>query len=150
MKTENLLNLKLDSTNEEVRTALLRLCANNRNLKNFINKVFRENKDKQICAWEDYGWEWDVECNGSDEGAEIAICNHDLRDDKHYEGNGWEIYNAPKVFGNYFSNFNWDDIKLDDGKFLLLIDEEDYLSFQIFDGEKMEDGMVDVHGILWN
>ena len=149
MKTENLLNLKLDSTNEEVKTALLRLCTNNKNLKNFINKVFRENKDKQICAWEDYGCEWDVECHG-DEGSEIAICNHDIRDDKYHEGDGWEIFDAPKVFGNYFSNFNWDDIKLNDGKFLLLIDEEDYLSFNIVDEKNMEDGMVDLYGILWN
>jgi hypothetical protein len=141
MKTENLLNLKLNSTNEEVRTALLKLCTNNKNLKNFINKVFRENKDTEICAWEDYGWEWDVECDGEDDGAEIAICNHDLGE--------WEMFDAPKAFASYFHSFNWDDIKLDNGKILLLTDEQDYLSFHIVDNEKMEDGMVDLHGITW-
>lgn len=141
MKTENLLNLKLNSTNEEVRTALLKLCTNNKNLKNFINKVFRENKETEICAWEDYGWEWDVECYGSDEDAEIAMCNHDI--------DGWEMFDVPKAFASYFHSFNWDDIKLDNGKILLLTDEQDYLSFHIVDNEKMEDGMVDLHGITW-
>lgn len=149
MKTENVLNLELFSTNEEVKTALLKLCTNNRNLKNFIKKVFRENKNKEICAWDEEDSKWDVECYGCDEGSEIAICNHDCRDDKNYVGDGWEIFDAHVLFGNYFENFNWDDIKLDNGKFLLLTDEEDYLSFHIVDNEKMEDGMVDLYGITW-
>jgi len=149
METVDLLNLKLDSNNKEVKTALLRLCTNNRNLKNFINKVFRENADTEICAFDERSWEWDVECDGDDYGAQIAICNHDFKYDKHYDGDGWEISNTPKVFTNYFHNFNWDDIKLDNGNFLLLTDEEDYLAFHIVDEKNMEDGMVDLHGITW-
>jgi hypothetical protein len=149
MKVEDSLNLEFDAPNETVRKALLKFSTNNRKLKNFINKVFRENKDMQICAWDDYGWEWDIECPGGGESAEIAICNHDFRDDKNYEGDGWEMFNSPELFSNYFHSFNWEDITLDNGKILLLIDADDHLAFHIVDNEKMEDGKVDFYGITW-
>jgi hypothetical protein len=148
MKTENVLNLELFSTNEEVKDALLKLCTNNRNLKNFIKKVFRENKHKEICACDEEDSKWDVECYGCDEGSKIAIHSHYFIE-QFSKLDDWEIFNVPMVFGNYFHNFNWDDIKLDNGKFLLLTDEHDYLSFHVVDNETMEDGKVDLHGITW-
>jgi hypothetical protein len=142
------LNVTINTCNENARKVLLNRCSNNRKLKNFINKVFRENKDIEIYLWDD-GWEWDIECHGGGESAEIAICNHDFRDDEHYEGDGWEMFNSPELFSNYFDSFNWEDITLDNGKILLLIDGDDHLAFQIVDNEKMEDGKVDFYGITW-
>jgi hypothetical protein len=147
METIDLLNLKLDPTNKEVRTALLKLCTNNNKLKNFINKVFRENADTEICAYDEVDSKWDVECDG-DDGAQIAIHTYYFIEQFNYLDK-WEMLYAPKVFTNYFDSFNWDDITLDNGKFLLLTDEEDYLVFHIVDEKNMEDGMVDLHGITW-
>ena len=149
MVIESVLNLKLDSTNEEVRTALLKLCTKNTKLKNFINRVFREYEYMEISAFDDYGWEWDIECYGVD-GANVAMCNHDFRDDDCYDGNGWELSDVPTIFSKYFSDsFKWDNIRLDNGKLLLLTDECDYLAFHIVDYDKMEDGKVDFYGINW-
>jgi len=146
---EDILNLELDTTNELVEKALLNVCTKNKNLTEFIKKVFAENKDVEILAFEDYGWEWDIECYGKGDGAEIAICNHDFRDDDCYEGDGWEMELVPQEFSNYFHNFNWEDITIDNGKILLTIDREEYLSFQIVDMGKMEDGKVEFHGLTW-
>lgn len=148
MSTENLLNLDLDlgldPKRKDVRKSLLKNCTKNKKLKNFINRVFRENKDIEICAWEDYGWEWDIECFDEDDcGSKVAICNHIFRDDG-WEDGGWLMYDVPALFSNYFNDsFNWGDIRLDNNKYLLLIDEGDYLSFHIFDENKMEDGKAD-------
>jgi len=148
METLDLLNLKLNPTNKEVKSALLKLCTNNRKLKNFINKVFTENADTGIFAFDEVDSKWDVECDGADDVAEIAIhSNYFIEQFNHLDK--WEIFYAPKVFTNYFHNFNWDDIKLDNGNFLLLTDEEDYLAFHIVDEKNMEDGMVDLYGITW-
>ena len=154
-KTESILNLEMDATNELVEQALLNVCIKNKKLTKFIKKIFLNNKNKEICAWEDYGWEWDIECYGKGEGAEFAICNHDLRYDKYsldedsVGDDGWEMEMVPDVFANYLHNFNWSDITLDNGKYLFLLENEDYLFFQIFDKENMEDGKVDWHGINW-
>ncbi len=150
VKTENILNLDYDNvTNDLVRKSLVNVCKNNKKLKNFINKFFRENKDVEILAWEDYGWEWDIECYGEDDGAEMAICNHDFRDDDCHEGDGWEINDCHPAFAKYFHNFNWDDITLDNGKMLILVDNQDYFAFHILDFDNLEDGKVDWYGISW-
>jgi hypothetical protein len=73
----------------------------------------------------------------------VLIKLNELGDD------GWEMEMVPDVFANYLHNFNWSDITLDNGKYLFLLENEDYLFFQIFDKEKMEDGKVDWHGINW-
>jgi hypothetical protein len=161
MKDETILMLKaiaendnetvqklLVKQNEQVRKYLLKLCTNNRKLKNFINKVFRENRGVEIYLDNDYGWEWDIECYGGDDGAEIAICNHNYKDDE-LDEDGWEMFNAHASFANYFDTFNWEDITLDNDKILLLVDYGDCLIFHIFDYEKMEDGKVDFYGITW-
>jgi hypothetical protein len=148
-KEQDVLHLDFENTNEQVETALLKVCTKNKKLTNFIKKFFAENKDQEICAYEDYGWEWDIESYGKGEGAEIAICNHDWRDDDCWEGDGWEMELVPSEFADYFHNFNWKDITLDNGKILLLIDRQDYLFFQIVDMEKLEDGKVDWHGLNW-
>lgn len=149
MKREEILHLNLDSTNDEVKNALLNVCKKNKKLTNFIKKFFTEHQDSEISAYEDYGWEWDIECYGKNEGAEIAICNHDFRDDECYDGDGWEIEEVPEEFSNYFHDFNWGDVTLDNGKIVLLVNAIDYYYFQIFDMEKMQDGKVDWHGINW-
>jgi hypothetical protein len=148
MVLKDILHLKLHSTNDEVKTALLNVCTQNKKLTKFINKFFDKYDEYEICAYEDYGWEWDIECYGKYGGAEIAICNHDFRDDKNFDGDGWELLNVPEMFSNYFSDFNWDDITLDNGKYLLLTYDE-YFSFQIVDKDNMEDGKVDFYGITW-
>jgi hypothetical protein len=148
-KETDILHLGIcDCPKDLIKKALLDNCKNNKKLRAFINKLFKNNPDVEILAWEDYGWEWDVECYGID-GGEVAICNHDYRDDVCYESDGWELYNLEHSFSNYFDNFNWQDITLDNGKYLLLLDEDDHLTFHIFDKEKMEDGKVDFYGITW-
>ena len=136
LKEKEILNLGLDTTNEQVETALLNVCTKNKKLTNFIKKFFAKHKDRQINAYEDYGWEWDVECYDKD-STSIVVFNQDFND--------WEITWSPIEFSKYFHKFNWNDITLDNGKILLLIDgdDDDDIYFQIFDMEKLVDGAVD-------
>jgi hypothetical protein len=142
------LNLELESTNEEVKKALIRVCGDNTKLKRFINKFFKANTDATIYAWDDYGWEWDLEIDGGIEGGTLAFCNHDNRDDEYYEGDGWELSYLEESFALYFDTFNhWDKVTLPNGKVLMLLDEDDYYAFQILDRDKIEDGKVDYWGL---
>jgi hypothetical protein len=137
LKEKEILNLGLDTTNEQVETALLNVCTKNKKLTNFIKKFFAKHKDRQINAYEDYGWEWDVECYDKD-SISIVVFNQDFND--------WEITWSPIEFSKYFHKFNWNDITLDNGKILLLmdgVDDDDNICFQIFDMEKLVDGAVD-------
>jgi hypothetical protein len=137
LKEKEILNLGLDTTNEQVETALLNVCTKNKKLTNFIKKFFAKHKDRQINAYEDYGWEWDVECYDKD-STSIVVFNQDFND--------WEITWSPIEFSKYFHKFNWNDITLDNGKILLLmdgVDDDDNICFQIFDMEKLVDGAVD-------
>jgi hypothetical protein len=146
---QEILNLDCFNTNnDKVKEAILNVTQKNKKLSNFIKKVFKQNDDIEILAWEDYDWEWDIECYGS-EGAEMAICNHYYRDDEHWDGDGWEIYQCPQIFANYFHNFNWEDIELDNGNYIFLIDKDDHWAFQIFNWDKLEDGKTFTHGITW-
>lgn len=138
-----LLDLPLDTTNEQVEIALLKTCTKNKKLTNFIKKFFKENQDTEICAFDDYGWEWDIEKNGD---IEIAICNHDFIDDDFCDG--WFMYDTPKAFSKYFDCWEWEKLTLDNGKYLLLVDEGDYFAFHIVDSTKMEDGYIDVISII--
>jgi hypothetical protein len=135
-KEKEILNLGLATTNEQVETALLNVCKKNKKLTNFIKKFFAKHKDRQINAYEDYGWEWDVECYDK-HSTSIVVFNQDFND--------WEIAWSPIEFSKYFHKFNWNDITLDNGKILLLIDgdDDDDIYFQIFDMEKLVDGAVD-------
>jgi hypothetical protein len=147
-KALSILNLPLDSTNEQVEKALLKNCTNNKRLTNFIKKFFKENQDTEICAWEDYGWEWDIDFY---EEIEIAICNHDLRDeDFNDDCDGWFTYDVPTAFSKYFKTWEWEKITLDNGKYLLLVDEGDYFSFHIVDPHKIEDGYLELRSIIFN
>lgn len=146
---EEILNLDCFKTNnDEVKNAILNVTKNNKKLSNFINKVFKQNNHIEILAWEDYGWEWDIECYDI-KRAEMAICNHDYRDDEYWESDGWEMFECPIIFANYFHNFNWEDIQLDNGKYIFLLDKDDHWAFQIFDWDNLEDGKAFTHGITW-
>lgn len=134
-----ILNLTLGARNEEVEKALLNVCTKNKQLTNFIKDFFQKYKEYEICAWEDYGWNWDIECFGDDE-TEVAICNVDFIDT---EFDGWELKSAPEEYSKYLSDFDWNKIELDNGKYLLLTIESDYFSFQIFDKKTMMNGTVD-------
>lgn len=147
-KEEKILNLDFENTNEEVRKALINICGKNLKLKRFINKFFKENPDADINAWEDYGWEWDIEIYGGEDGGELAICNHDYRDFDD-DMDGWFLHQLEPSFALFMDDFStgWEKVTLPNGKVLMLIDEQDYFSFHIFDRDNMEDGKVDFWGM---
>jgi hypothetical protein len=142
MKTENLLNLELETTNELVEKALLNVCKNNKRLTSFIKRVFKKNTDKKILAFDDEGNKFDIECGDGIEPTELLIFNKDFVDEES-DDDGWFFEDVHYMFDKYFHSFDWDSITLDNGKILILTDNTDYLSFQIFDLKNLEDGKID-------
>lgn len=152
---QEILHLDIDAPRNVIRKTLAKACGDNTRLKAFVYKVFRDNPDMEINAWEDYGWEWDVETNDFEDG-KIATCNHDMRDDECCQNDdgssndGWEISMLDTNFAKFLGGFNWEKITLVNGKYLMLINHEDNLAFQIFDPKLMEDGKVELFGITWD
>lgn len=137
MKKElSVLKLPIDATNEQVEKALLKICTKNKKLTKFIKKFFEKNQDIEICAWDDIGYKWDIEC---EEKIEVAIFNQHFDD--------WFMYDTPKEFLNYFTDWEWNKITLDNGKYLLLVDEDEYFSFFIVNPKKMKDGYITFRSI---
>jgi hypothetical protein len=143
MRTENILNLEYDAPNELVEKALLNVCTKNKRLSSFIKKVFKNNKHIQIYAFDDEGRKFDIECgDGFYEPCEFVIYNEDYICEDSGD-NGWYPEDVHPLFDKYFIQFDWDCIKLDNGKIIILTDSGDYLAFQIFDMENLEDGAID-------
>lgn len=108
---------------------LQNLSQNNKALLDFINGIFTRELSEDYDLpdiYEDYGWEVNYEFD-----MQILVLNHDFRDDDYFPGNGWTPYFLEPTF-NKFLNANLEKIRLDDGKLLFLINNEDYIYFQIF------------------
>jgi hypothetical protein len=144
MKKESILNLKENATRKEIEEALLNVCTKNKRLTSFIKKVFKKNKDIEICAFDDEDEKFDIECGdgGHYEPTELLILHSDFIDEES-EDDGWFPEDVHPMFDKYFLNFDWDSITLDNGKILILTDNCHYLSFQIFDLKNLEDGKID-------
>jgi len=139
---------------------LLELCSNNQKLFDFILGIINREKKagspkEDLVAYTSTNWEWDVEdideYYDPDEVFEdkwiFAQYNLDWAQDLPDE-DPWELLQLEDEFCRYFHGFNFDDIRLDNGDLLFLIDKEDYLAFKMYSKDKIVDNAVD--GIRWN
>ena len=133
---------------------LLELCSKNQELFDFVLKIINRERAKglakeDLVVFTSTGWNWDVEDPQDfniDDRAIFAQYNLDFAVDLPNE-EPWELILLEKEFCEYFTGFNYDKIRLDNGKLLFLIDNEDYLSFCMYDEDKIVDGAVD--GLRW-
>ena len=144
MKKERILNLEQDASKELIEKALLNVCTKNKRLSSFIKKVFKNNQDRDILAFDDEGAKFDIECGdgGHYEPTELFFYNEDYVDEESGD-DGWFPEDVHFMFDKYFRDFDWDSITLDNGKILILTDMCEYLSFQILDLKNLEDGKAD-------
>ncbi len=142
MKNESILNLKENANHKEIEEALLNVCTKNKRLTSFIKRVFKNNKDREICAFDDEGNKFDIECGDGYEPTELLIFNSDFVDEE-LDEDGWFPEDVHPMFEKYFRHFDWESITLDNGKILILTDNSDYISFRILDLKNLEDGKID-------
>lgn len=138
---------------------LLALCSNNPKLFDFVLKIINREKKAglldDLCAYTSTGWDWDVEdiedFGDIEEDEDIdrwIFAQYNIDEAMTWpDEDAWELRQLEMEFCKYFRNFNWDDITLDNGDLLFLIDNEDYLSFVMYSKDKMINGAVD--GIKW-
>lgn len=144
-----------DFTNDKIKEVLLSMTKKNKKLNNFINRFFKKHNNECLSLIFDPEMKWDVECYGKGaECSEIALktdFEYTICDDpSEVENDGWEMFQMPRIFSDYFTDFNWKSVTLDDGHILLLTDEDDHIAFNIVHFDNMEDGMVDLHILTWN
>jgi hypothetical protein len=131
------------------------LVKHNKKLAQIIENLFLSNMD--IYVWEN-NWDWDIEFG------EFAEENLDYKHDQYYEGDGWEIYNLETQYekllqhtegvdedGNPFEfvsgegdEFNWDEVELKDGRYVVVIDRDDYISINLLNPKKLINGKLEM------
>jgi hypothetical protein len=117
---------------------LIRLVSNNKPLIDVINKVVDEYDN--VSAHNDTSeWEWDLEENI------FAQLNHDFTDfDEDFE-DGWEYSELEENFKNYFELFEWDMVRANNGDYVLILDECDYINIVFCSPDKIEDGQIEIN-----
>ena len=151
-----MIEIPYNLNNSEIKSFLLSMAKKNRKLTNFINRFFKKHGDERLSLIFDPKMEWDVECYGKGaECSEIALKTdfeyHICEDPSEVESGGWEMFQMPRIFSDYFTIVSeWHYVTLDNGYILLITDEDDHIAFNIVDFDNMVDGMVDMHNIKWH
>lgn len=134
---------------------LLALCSTNDDLFDFILSIVNEYKDEKIPVFTSTNWEWDVEdiddFGDIDDDEDIdrfifAQYNMDMAIDMPDE-EAWELCQLDTDFLKYFRGFDFNKIRLDNGDYLFLIDNDDYMHFSMYTPDKLKSGAVE--GLKW-
>lgn len=86
----------------------------------------------------------------------IAQQNLDFKNDKHYDGDGWEESYMEVNYEKFFQfhkdrefisgdgdAFKWDAVRIDDNRLISVRDEEDYVAIDIITYDDLVDGYID-------
>ena len=129
--------------NTETKKSVLALCKNNPQLTKFVKQTFLRYPDKDILLIDDVSnWNWDFEIG--EFSSLFYLRNEDMiefDDDLPIEERGWQENTLEETFESYaLYDDELEKAKLDNGKVLLLLDQDDYLEFLILDQEKIVGG----------
>lgn len=125
-----------------LKNELLGICKKNPELQKFINHIFSVFNDKEILAFDVSDWNWDFEIG--EFSSLFYLRNEDMLEvdeDLPIEERGWQQNTLEELFEQYA--LYDDELKkatLDNGKVILLLDQDDYLEFVILDKEKIQGG----------
>ena len=86
----------------------------------------------------------------------IAHQNLDFKNDKHYDGDGWEESYMEVNYEKFFQfhedrefisgegdAFRWDAVRIDDNRLISVRNEEDYVAIDIITDDDLVDGYID-------
>jgi hypothetical protein len=127
---------------KELKKEMLELCKNNQQLADFIKQTFLGNPKKEIVAYDQSSWEWDFEIG--EFSSLFYIKNEDMvevDEDLPIEERGWQQNTLEETFEEYaLYDDELEKATLDNGKVLVLLDQDDYLEFLILDLKKVVGG----------
>lgn len=125
-----------------LKNELLGLCKKNPELQKFINHIFSVFNDKEILAFDVSDWNWDFEIG--EFSSLFYLRNEDMLEvdeDLPIEERGWQQNTLQELFEQYaLYDDELEKATLDNGKAILLLDQDDYLEFVILDKEKIQGG----------
>jgi hypothetical protein len=111
-------------------------------LSEFIDTIFYNYSDKEILAFDLSNWYWDFEIG--EFSSLFYLRNEDLiefDEDLPIEERGWQQNTLEGLFEQYaLYDDELEKATLDNGKVILLLDQDDYLEFVILDKEKIQGG----------
>ena len=133
---------------------LIKLCGKNRKLINAIKKVQKESLENkiEICISDSRNRKWDIE---EGEPFEFALRHDDYFDEfDEVTDDGWRLTLLHPAFSNLLDfAWNWDNIRLADGNFVIAttgpedLPYDGYVGFHILSQKNMINGIVDMWGI---
>lgn len=127
---------------KQVKKELLDLCKNNPQLSSFIRQTFLRNPHKEIMFHDVSDWDWDFEIG--EFSSLFYIKNEDMieaDEDLPIEERGWEQNTLEMFFEEYaLYDEELEKATLDNGKVLVLLDQDDYLEFLMLDLKKVVGG----------
>lgn len=125
-----------------LKSELLKLCKKNTMLSEFIDTIFLNYSDKEILAFDISDWNWDFEIG--EFSSLFYLRNEDMLEvdeDLPIEERGWQQNTLESLFEQYaLYDDELEKATLDNGKVILLLDQDDYLEFVILDKEKIQGG----------
>lgn len=118
------------------KTELISLCSENKKLSNLLKKIISSGVEIHI---DDTPKHWDVEIAQDFDNNTIALVDED--DTSHDAG--WGLFEFNKDFSKLLGAYEWDNLKLSDGRVLFLIDFDKYSILHVLLVDKMINGAVE-------
>lgn len=141
---------------------IMNLVKHKKPLAEVIEHIFETNHD--VCVW-NTKWNWDVEANAvAFENLDLISDGYDVDEYGAWIAGNLEVEYEKLLQYTYYidedgdpsefvsgehDGFNWDRVKLKDGRFVIIEDNCDYISIHLVDPEKITDGTLNLIFDIW-
>jgi len=109
-------------------------------LLSYVNTLFDNNDDVVIVNDDTL---WDIETHFNDDGGAVVAIYEPSEDLPDLGMNGWSESDVHESYNELFGEFNYEQVTVNSGEVLVVLDECDYIAIHLLDTDKIVDGIVD-------